>query len=80
MRVEEGVKLDDRDLLIRIDERVESIQRQIIEIKTHEQGCDKKYITKTDFRPVKIIAYSAVGMMSTITMTLIAIAIDRLTT
>lgn len=46
-------------LLARIDERVHHIANEIKEIKAMRAVCDSKFVEKTEFAPVKTIAFGA---------------------
>jgi hypothetical protein len=46
----------DHDLLIRVDERIKSISEKIEEI---DNKLSNSYVTKAEFRPVKLITYGA---------------------
>ena len=50
------VRLTDRDLLIRIDERTKNIQRTV-------DGIPQTYVHKDDFAPVKKVVYGFVGLI-----------------
>jgi len=61
--------MDDHDLLVRIDERVESLR---VEIESITNALDNHYVTQEEFRPIKTLVYGAVGfMLSTVTVVLL---------
>lgn len=61
--------MDDHDLLVRIDERVEAMKLNIDSITA---SLEEHYVTQEEFRPIKTLVYGAVGfMLSTVTVVLL---------
>lgn len=67
--------LDDHDLLITIAERSERIERDIDDLK---KELDEKYVTKTEFAPVRSIAFTIVGTVGVaVLLGLLAVIIQK---
>ena len=61
--------MNDHDLLVRIDERVETMKLNIDSITA---SLEEHYVTQEEFRPIKTLVYGAVGfMLSTVTVVLL---------
>jgi hypothetical protein len=62
----------DRDLLIRIDERLKTVAEKQVEIKDDIDNIKKEmkesYVTKAEFTPVQRGAYGALGLFVTTTV------------
>ena len=62
----------DRDLLIRIDERLKTVADRQSEIKddidSMKKDIKESYVTKAEFTPVQRGAYSALGLFVTTTI------------
>ena len=59
-------QMSDHDLLVRIDERTRSFHENVDKrITGIEYIIDKKLVTRNEFKPVKLIVYSAVSILGT---------------
>lgn len=53
---------EDRDLLIRLDERFDSLERSLEE---HRNNLKESYVTKIEFAPIQRAVYAAIGFILT---------------
>jgi hypothetical protein len=53
----------DHDLLIRIDERVEATHKDMEVIKEAFETLPKRYVTRSEFKPVRSIVYGMAGVI-----------------
>lgn len=61
--------MDDHDLLVRIDERVEVMK---LDIEAITEALDSHYVKQEEFQPIKTLVYGAVGfMLCTVTIVLL---------
>ena len=56
---------EDRDLLIRIDERTKSSAVQINDLQRTMGDLSKVFVTRKEFAPVRVVVYGAVGIILT---------------
>jgi len=53
--------LTDHDLLVRIDERTQTLHTEISDVKCALSG----YVTRKEFTPIKSVVYGIVGLIGT---------------
>ena len=51
-----------RELLVRLEERIISIQRELEDV---QERLDEKYVTKKEFAPIQRAVYAAIGLILT---------------
>jgi hypothetical protein len=54
---------EDHDLLIRIDERTEATHKDVEDLKGSFNGLPKRYVTRSEFKPVRSIVYGMAGVI-----------------
>lgn len=52
----------DRDLLIRLDEKLDNLEAVVVELK---KDLREQYVTKSEFSPVQRAVYAAIGFILT---------------
>lgn len=67
---------EDREMLIRIDERTNNIIKAINVIECQPSECNKKFVSQDEFKPVKAIAFGTIGV--TFSAILVAVVKDWL--
>lgn len=69
---------DHKSLLPRLDERVGQVRKDLDNHRTETRDEFKKYITRTEFTPVKLIAFGIAGLiLSSVLLAMLAFVLKR---